>query len=316
MSRSPYVAMGSNPIIHTDPNGDVLPAIAVAAIVGGAIGGVANVATNWKQIKQEGLWSGVKAFGVGAGAGALAGAGGAWLAPAAVGGSFSATVGSFAANGAVSGAIGGAFGGFGNSLALHNNGFGQALGDGALGGLLGAAGGAVLGAATGAGAHWLSGLKSTAGSTSTTTQVFDEFIDPHAVHSVTGGGTVVKQGGINSSITEGLTLSDDVVVTASRTSRKIYSDLIGHRAAHILNRHRFGANKPGKTEFPSTWNDDRILFEVNRIANDPNASGGVGKWNSPYKIGVSDGTRIRVDFYPNNHARFSGRVSTAYPYGN
>jgi hypothetical protein len=39
----------------------------------------------------------------------------------------------------------------------------------------------------------------------------------------------------------------------------------------------------------------------------------MGKWNSPYKIGVVEGIEIRVDFYPINHPHYSGRVSTAYP---
>ena len=90
-------------------------------------------------------------------------------------------------------------------------------------------------------------------------------------------------------------------------------DLVGHRRDHILNRHRGGTGKPGKTEFPSSWSDDRIIEEVNRIASDPGASGGVGKWNSPYKIGIVDGIEIRVDFYPSTHPTYSGKVSTAYP---
>ena len=40
---------------------------------------------------------------------------------------------------------------------------------------------------------------------------------------------------------------------------------------------------------------------------------GIRKWNSPYVIGIKDGIEIRVDFYPNNHPRFAGQISTAYP---
>ncbi len=90
-------------------------------------------------------------------------------------------------------------------------------------------------------------------------------------------------------------------------------DLIKHRRDHILNRHRAGAGKAGKTEFPTNWNDDKIMDEVNRIANDPNAAGGLGKWDSPYKTGTVDGIDIRVDFYPANHPNYAGQVSTAYP---
>ena len=89
-------------------------------------------------------------------------------------------------------------------------------------------------------------------------------------------------------------------------------DLVGFRKDHILNRHRNGAGKPNKTEFPAHWTDERIINEVNKIANDPNAPGGVGKWDSPYKTGIVDGVHIRVDFYPSNH-KHAGKVSTAYP---
>jgi hypothetical protein len=94
---------------------------------------------------------------------------------------------------------------------------------------------------------------------------------------------------------------------------KELDDLVGFRKDHILNRHRPGAGKPGKTEFPSNWNDDKIINEVNKIANDLNAPGGIGKYNSPYKTGTVDGVEIRVDFYPSTHPQHAGKVSTAYP---
>jgi len=92
-----------------------------------------------------------------------------------------------------------------------------------------------------------------------------------------------------------------------------FVDLTKHRKDHILNRHRAGAGKAGKTEFPSGWSDGRILHQVSDIATDPNATRGVGKWNSLYAIGIRDGVDIRVDFYPSNHAKYPGKISTAYP---
>ena len=91
------------------------------------------------------------------------------------------------------------------------------------------------------------------------------------------------------------------------------TDLVGFRKDHILNRHRAGAGISGKTEFPASWSNQRIVDEVNAIANNPNAPGGMGKYNSPYKTGVVDGIEIRVDFYPVNHPQHAGKVSTAYP---
>jgi len=99
---------------------------------------------------------------------------------------------------------------------------------------------------------------------------------------------------------------------SSLTKIDTYVDLTGHRKDHILNRHRAGAGKPGKTEFPASWSDDIILHQVSDVASDPNAIRGVGKYDSPYAIGVRDGIEIRVDFYPNNH-KYAGQISTAYP---
>jgi Bacterial EndoU nuclease len=90
-------------------------------------------------------------------------------------------------------------------------------------------------------------------------------------------------------------------------------DLVGFRSAHILNRHRNGAGQPGKTEYPASWSDQKIIDATNKIANDPTAAGGMGKYNSPFKTGVVDGIEIRVDFYPTNHPTYAGRVSTSYP---
>jgi hypothetical protein len=94
---------------------------------------------------------------------------------------------------------------------------------------------------------------------------------------------------------------------------KSITDLVGHRRIHILNRHRAGSNIHDKTEFPVTWSDDKIINSINEIANNPYALGGTGKWNSPYKVGTIDGVEIRVDFYPKNHPKYAGQVSTGYP---
>ena len=61
--------------------------------------------------------------------------------------------------------------------------------------------------------------------------------------------------------------------------------------SHYAGGRESDAGKPGKTEFPSSWSDERILQEINKIANDPNASGGIGMYDSPYKIGTVDGVK-------------------------
>ncbi|WP_331352705.1 RHS repeat-associated core domain-containing protein [Cellvibrio sp. UBA7671] len=66
-------------------------------------------------------------------------------------------------------------------------------------------------------------------------------------------------------------------------------------------------------EFPEKWSDRKILHYVSDIATDPKSKKGNGKWDSPYAIGERDGVLIRVDFYPNNHQKYAGEISTAYP---
>lgn len=91
-----------------------------------------------------------------------------------------------------------------------------------------------------------------------------------------------------------------------------YVDLTDFRKDHILNRHRFGAGKPGKTEFPANWSDDKILHEISDVATDPSLTRQTGKWGGEFVEGVRDGVTIHVDFYPPNSIHV-GNISTAYP---
>ena len=88
--------------------------------------------------------------------------------------------------------------------------------------------------------------------------------------------------------------------------------MTAHRKAHILNRHKAGVGKSGKSEFLSNWSDDELLHYVSDVATDPNAVRGIGKYDAPYAIGNRDGVDIRVDFYPSN-SKYAGQISTAYP---
>ena len=84
---NPYLAMGNNPMVYIDPDGEW-----VHIVVGAAIGGVVNTITHWDEVAKGGFWEGVKAFGVGAVAGGLgaatggAAAGALGLSTASVGG--------------------------------------------------------------------------------------------------------------------------------------------------------------------------------------------------------------------------------------
>lgn len=95
-------------------------------------------------------------------------------------------------------------------------------------------------------------------------------------------------------------------------------DLVGLRRIHILNRHKFGAAIPEKTEFPGEWSDNQIMGVASDVSSDPNSARGVGAHNSPFALGVRDGVIVRVDFYPptkpDGSVHFNaGRISTAYP---
>ncbi|MDF2866438.1 MAG: repeat-containing protein, partial [Clostridia bacterium] len=130
------------------------------------------------------------------------------------------------------------------------------------------------------------------------------------------GGVKIGQAAYNkvTSIVKNIQNSKLVTSTVNPLSKiDDYVDLTGHRKAHILNRHRAGVGKSGKTEFPSSWSDNRILNNISDVATDPKSITGIGKYNSPYSMGIRDGIQIRVDFYPSGHPTYSGMISTAYP---
>ena len=139
-----------------------------------------------------------------------------------------------------------------------------------------------------------------------------------AIHTGTTiyGGLKILQASYNkvNCIVENIQNSKLVTSTSTPLSKiDYYVDLTGYRKAHILNRHMAGVGKSGKTEFPSSWSNDRILHNVSDVATDPKSITGIGKYNSPYAIGIRDRIQIRVDFYPVDHPKYSGMISTAYP---
>ena len=89
-------------------------------------------------------------------------------------------------------------------------------------------------------------------------------------------------------------------------------DITDGRAGHILANHRYGAGKPNKTEFPKSWDDNKILYHVSDVATDPTLPRQYDNRGTPYVVGIREGMNIRVNFYPDNGVR-KGRVATAYP---
>ena len=149
-----YTYCLNNPLIYTDPSGEI-----VHLIVGAVIGGFMNLMMNAHNI--DNFWQGLGYFGIGAAAGALGAGVGAGISSAMAGTGFgagfvgaqgamtaSASFMSGAAIGGGAGFAGGFTTGFGNALMGGQN-FGQALGQGGLQGLIAGGSGALLGGISG-----------------------------------------------------------------------------------------------------------------------------------------------------------------------
>ncbi len=86
------------------------------------------------------------------------------------------------------------------------------------------------------------------------------------------------------------------------------------RRTHILDGdvtgggHRHGTGVPGKSEFPANWADDKIIDEVESIANDPAASRTVQPNGRTRVEGIRDGVAIRVIVDPDGAS-----IWTAHP---
>ncbi len=91
-----------------------------------------------------------------------------------------------------------------------------------------------------------------------------------------------------------------------------YVDLTKGAREHILKYHRPGAGKPDKTEFPSHWDDERIIHQISDIATDPSLVRQVDNRGTPYVVGTRDGIEIQVNFFPDDNAK-AGQITTGYP---
>jgi Bacterial EndoU nuclease len=73
--------------------------------------------------------------------------------------------------------------------------------------------------------------------------------------------------------------------------------------------HRSGTGKPGKSEFPADWSDEKIEGEISDIATDPAV-----EWIGPNRNGYIVGTGVRegVEIQVVKDQK-SGRIITGYP---
>jgi RHS repeat-associated protein len=102
----PYNYGLNNPILYTDPSGEIVPVIIAGAAIGAAFGGIGYVVTHPGEdyFHSRGFWTSV---GIGALSGAVGGGVGGWVAGAGIlGGGFWAAVAGGAAGGAAAGAVG------------------------------------------------------------------------------------------------------------------------------------------------------------------------------------------------------------------
>jgi hypothetical protein len=70
--------------------------------------------------------------------------------------------------------------------------------------------------------------------------------------------------------------------------------------------HRAGTGIPGKSEFPASWSDQKILEAVSDVATSPNSSHMPGPRGRTVSEGSIDGIDIRTVSEP-------GRIVTGYP---
>jgi hypothetical protein len=86
------------------------------------------------------------------------------------------------------------------------------------------------------------------------------------------------------------------------------------RATHILDGdatgggHRHGTGKPGKTEFPASWNDGEVIDTVLDVARRPDSTPGHQEWNDRW---VARGTRDDVEIVA--VIQRDGRIWSAWP---
>ena len=86
------------------------------------------------------------------------------------------------------------------------------------------------------------------------------------------------------------------------------------RATHVLDGdatgggHRHGTGKPGKTEFPASWDDGKIISTLLDVARRPDSTPGHQEWNDRW---VARGTRDDVGIVV--VIERDGRIWSAWP---
>ena len=111
--------------------------------------------------------------------------------------------------------------------------------------------------------------------------------------------------------TPGKTATDQDVKSERSASRATVSK---QRRIHILygdedrrgGGHLHGVGIPDKTEFPASWSEDRIIDEIESVANDPTSSRRTGRRQRTIIEGTRDGVDIRLLIEPDGTTIVTG----------
>ena len=96
---------------------------------------------------------------------------------------------------------------------------------------------------------------------------------------------------------------EDIHVSDERAKHILDGDLVGNGGGH-----RHGVGKPGKTEFPASWDDERIIANVRDVARRPDKPPTHQDWNNTW---LCTGTRDAVDVWA--VVELSGDILTGWP---
>ena len=107
---------------------------------------------------------------------------------------------------------------------------------------------------------------------------------------------------------------DTTPTRGERATQGRRAEVSPERRIHILDGeensggHRAGTGRPGKSEFPSDWFDDRIIEEIEDVANDPRSNRKTQNNGRVRVEGMRDRVYIRVIIRPGDNS-----IVTAHP---
>ena len=96
--------------------------------------------------------------------------------------------------------------------------------------------------------------------------------------------------------------AEDIQVSPEGRTHILDGDPIGSRGGH-----RHGTGKPGKTEFPASWDDDKIIEKVADVARRPDKPPTYQDWDTWLCTGIRDEVTVWAVVEPD------GNILTGWP---